>query len=152
MREIGPDMPFSILVATQVSNAARLLCRMDSGHGLVDRFQIAIPPAFRSFTEELADCQRLLQKSSLHSMNNIYEHVLSQHSDDITYYFEDDAQESLQFEHIQLINEALTNGKCTPQTKKCDIIPRLAVGLHVFEFITLALLGGNDVPPIPQLP
>ena len=153
VREIGPDTPFAILGATQVSNAARLLCRMDSGHGLVDRFLIAIPPAFRPLPEEVADCQRLLQESSLNSFNKIYEHVISLHHDDITYYFEDDAQESLKalhLEHIQLINEALTNGECTPQTKKCDIIPRLAVSLHVFEKIALALLAGNDVPPIPQ--
>ena len=35
-REIPPNVPFSILSSTQVPYAARLLCCMDQGHGLLD--------------------------------------------------------------------------------------------------------------------
>ena len=153
VREIAADTPFGILGSTQVSKAAHLLCRMDNGHGLVDRFLLAIPPAFRPLPEEEKECNRILQEGHLNSIGSIYEHILNLHNDDITYYFEDDADdilEKLQYEHIQQINEALQNGDCTPQTKKCDIIPRLAVGIHVFQHVTKALLAGNEVQPVPQ--
>lgn len=153
IREIGPDTPFSILGATQVSNAARLICRMNNGHGLVERFLVAIPPAFRPLLEEEAKCQRQLQECNINSIARIYEQVATLHNDDVTYYSEDEAEEclrGLKYEHIQQINEALKNGKCTPQTKKCDIIPRLAVGIHVLEQITVLLLAGNEVQPIAQ--
>ena len=153
IREIGPDTPFSILGAIQVSNAARLICRMNNGHGLVDRFLIAIPPAFRPLPEEEAEWQRQLQDCNVKSIARIYEQVATLHNDDVTYYFDDEAVEclkGLKYEHIQQINEALTNGEFTPQTKKCDIIPRLAVAIHVLEQITVPLLTGNEVQPIAQ--
>ena len=42
-RKIPPNVPFSILGSTQVPFAARLLCRMDQGHGLLDRFTYLRP-------------------------------------------------------------------------------------------------------------
>ena len=46
-RVIPANMPFSFLVSTQLLNVAKLIAKMDHGHGLVDRFVFAIPLAFR---------------------------------------------------------------------------------------------------------
>ena len=55
LRKIPCNCPFSILWATQVVNMARITCRMDSGHGLVDIFLFCIPPAFRPIPQEQKD-------------------------------------------------------------------------------------------------
>lgn len=46
-RVIPPNTPFSILGSTQLLNVAKLIAKMDHGHGMVDRFPFAIPLAFR---------------------------------------------------------------------------------------------------------
>ena len=153
VREIGPYTPFGLLGATQVSNAARLLGRMDSGHGLVDRILMAIPPAFRPLPEEEAECRQRLMESNFNCISSIYRQVINLHEDDTTYYFEDEAEQAIKainYEHIMQINEALKNGECTPQSKKSDLIPRVAVGIHVLEHVTVTLLNGDQVQPIPQ--
>ena len=42
-REIAADTPFSILIGTQVGNAAKLVTRMQTGNGLIDRFIVTLP-------------------------------------------------------------------------------------------------------------
>ena len=153
VREIGPDTPFCIFGATQVSNAARLLSRMDNGHGLIDRFLFSIPPGFRPLPEE--------QEESLHALNNlhirgiaqIYEKVLNLHPVENTsvYYLDEDAERMLKdmtHEHIVEINQALTDGEVTPHTKKCDIIPRIAVAMHILEAVTKALLQDREIESV----
>ena len=46
-RQIGCNVPFSIVGATQVPFAARLIARMDQGHGLLDRFLFIFPTCLR---------------------------------------------------------------------------------------------------------
>ena len=45
-RVIPQNTPFSILGSTQLQNAAKLIAKMDHGHGLVDRMLIATPTAY----------------------------------------------------------------------------------------------------------
>eukprot|EP00112_Aurelia_sp_Birch-Aquarium-sp1_P007370 Seg1802.1 transcript_id=Seg1802.1/GoldUCD/mRNA.D3Y31 product="hypothetical protein" protein_id=Seg1802.1/GoldUCD/D3Y31 len=126
---------------------------MDSGHGLVDRILMAIPPAFRPLPEEEAECRQWLMEANFNCISSIYRHVISLHENDTTYYFEDQAEQAIKainYEHIIQINEALKNGECTPQSKKSDLIPRVAVGIHVLQHIAVALLNGDAVQPIPQ--
>lgn len=42
-RVIPPNTPFCLLGSTQLVNAAKLIARMDQGHGLVDRILVATP-------------------------------------------------------------------------------------------------------------
>ena len=46
-RVIPPNTPVSILGSTQLLKAAKLVAKMDHGHGLVDRMLIATPLAYR---------------------------------------------------------------------------------------------------------
>ena len=45
-RVIPPNTPFCLLGSTQLVNAAKLIARMDQGHGLVDRILLATPLPF----------------------------------------------------------------------------------------------------------
>ena len=71
IREIGPDAPFAILGATQVSNAAKLLCHMNNGHGRVDRFLFSFPPGFRSLPEEQEEALRVTETYAINSIGEI---------------------------------------------------------------------------------
>ena len=51
-REIPAIVPFSTIGSTQVPYAARLICRMDQGHGLLDRFLFLFPVCLRPSTAE----------------------------------------------------------------------------------------------------
>lgn len=53
-REIEANTAFSILGhgATQIQNAEMLIYKMDKGHGLLDRFIISVPRAFKPTPEE----------------------------------------------------------------------------------------------------
>ena len=53
-------------------------------------------------------------------------------------------------EHIVEINQALTDGEVTPHTKKCDIIPRIAVAMHILESVTKALLQDREIESVQQ--
>ena len=52
-REIPPNTPFCLLGSTQLVNTAKLIARIDQGHGLVDRILFAIPLAFRPTLTEM---------------------------------------------------------------------------------------------------
>ena len=52
-RVIPQNTPFSILGSTQLQNAAKLIAKMDHGHGLVDRMLIATPLAYRPTLSEM---------------------------------------------------------------------------------------------------
>lgn len=59
-RVILANTPFSILGSTQLVNAAKLIARMDQGHGLVDRLLIATPLAFRPTLTEVDAARKQL--------------------------------------------------------------------------------------------
>ena len=52
-RVIPANTPFCILGSTQLLNVAKLIAKMDHGHGLVDRFLFALPLAFRPTLTEM---------------------------------------------------------------------------------------------------
>ena len=55
--EIPPNVPFSILGSAQVHYAARLLCHMDQGHGLLDRFMLLFPMCLCPTTPETEEAR-----------------------------------------------------------------------------------------------
>ena len=66
-REISSNVPFCIVGSTQVPFAARLVCRMDQGHGLLDRFLVWFPVCFRPSPKETEDARKALQSNPLQS-------------------------------------------------------------------------------------
>jgi hypothetical protein len=54
-----------------------------------------------------------------------------------------DHLDAIEEDFIKELNESLLTGEVTPKSKKCDIIQRLAVCLHVFNHVTSSLLKGR---------
>ena len=52
-RVIAPNTPFCILGSTQLVNAAKLIAKMDQGHGLIHQILIATPLAYRPTLTEM---------------------------------------------------------------------------------------------------
>lgn len=62
---IDKNTPFCILGSTQLTNAAKLIAKMDQGHGLVDRLLIATPLALRPLQRWRLPKTNSAQKSSV---------------------------------------------------------------------------------------
>ena len=154
-REIPANVPFSILGCTQVPYAARLLCRMDQGHGLLDRFMFLFPLCLRPSTADTDAARTWLLREDLHlkQVSEIFIEMFDAHnSAPVSHYtFTEEALQtltSLKDDFIRDVNDAIQNGNVPPKSKKIDLLQRVATSLHVFNFITNALLQGRK-PPAP---
>lgn len=65
-------MPFSIVGATQVPFAVRLIVRMDQGHGLLDRFLFLFPPCYQPSVEDTDTSIMWLESQNVDSLTNIF--------------------------------------------------------------------------------
>ena len=155
-REIPANVPFSILGCTQVPYAARLLCRMDQGHGLLDScFMFLFPLCLRPSTADTDAARTWLLREDLHlkQVSEIFIEMFDAHnSAPVSHYtFTEEALQtltSLKDDFIRDVNDAIQNGNVPPKSKKIDLLQRVATSLHVFNFITDALLQGRK-PPAP---
>ena len=61
-RLVSPNVAFSILGSTQLLNAAKLIAKIDHGHGLVDRILFATPQFFAKVGLNAADAVQGLRE------------------------------------------------------------------------------------------
>lgn len=73
-RVIPPNTPFCLLGSTQLVNAAKLIARMDQGHGLVDRILLATPLAFRPTLTEMEAAADQLSTEVVSDFSELFEH------------------------------------------------------------------------------
>ena len=69
------------------------------------------------------------------------------------YTFSEDALQnltSLEDDFIREVNDAIQNGNVPPKSKKIDLLQRVAISLHVFNFVTDELLQGWKQPTVPM--
>ena len=153
-REIGCNVPFSIAGATQVPFAARLIARMDQGHGLLDRFLFIFPTCLRPSLQDTEEALSWLDSQPLKSLTDVFLEMFEYHGQrKVVYKFTDSAQSllnDLQSQEIHDINEAIKEGNPPPKCKKMDLIKRLAGSLHIFNHIASKLLEGIQPGPPPQ--
>lgn len=149
-REIPANIPFSILGSTQVPYAARLLCRMDQGHGLLDRFMFLFPFCLRPTTTETKEARTWFESEevSLKHISDIFLEMHDAHDTQISshYTFSEDAQQRLtahKDDFIQEVNDAIREGNVPPKSKKVDLLQRVSSALHVFNFIAEELIAGR---------
>lgn len=154
-REIPPNVPFSILGSTQVPYAARLLCRMDQGHGLLDRFTFIFPVCLRPSTAETETARTWLNSAEV-SLKQLSDIFIEMHDALTTapasFIFSPVAAQtltSLKDDFIKDINQAIQDGSVPPKSKKIDVLQRIAASLHVFNHVTDALIQGQkpSAPP-----
>lgn len=76
-REIGCNVPFSI--ATQVLFAARLIPRMDQGHGLLDQLLFIFPTCLRPSLQDTEDALSWLESQLLKSLTDVFLKMFEYH-------------------------------------------------------------------------
>lgn len=143
-RVIPPNTPFSILGSTQLLNAAKLIAKMDHGHGLIDRILIATPLAYRPTLTEMETAAEHLITEVVDSFEECFK-TIHDNFDKIHFSFCEDAILLLR-DNIDLfvaeVNKAIREGKVPPKSKMPELIPRIATALHVFNHTMNELLAG----------
>ena len=79
-RDIAADSAFSMFGATQMLNMARLLVRLDCGHGLLDRMLIFVPQVLRPLPDEQADAVTYMNQQRMTNFFQLYDTLLNMHS------------------------------------------------------------------------
>ena len=154
-REIDANTPLSILGGcTQMPNAAKLVARMDKGQGLVDRFLISVPYARCPKSTEIEESIAFLSTEFFDDFEVIYRMVVEFHKDNaVNYKFQDDAEQVLKNERDDFSgdrNDAISDGETpSPESKKLDLLPRLAAALHVLIDTMECALAGHEQAEIP---
>jgi len=149
-REIASNTPFSILGATQVPFAARLVTLLDQGHGLIDRFLITFPKCLRPSPQETNQAVEALKESSLSNCEDIFIEIARLHTSRSSYTLTQEANDTvngLNEEFIAEVNEAITEGRTPPKTKKIDVILRVPAVLHIFNHVASQLLEHTQPTP-----
>ena len=143
-RVIPPNTPFCLLGSTQLVNAAKLIARMDQGHGLVDRILLATPLAFRPTLTEMEAATDQLSTEVVSDFSELFENI-NGIDKSIEFVFDDEGKELLREkmdEFVAEVNEAIRDGKVPPKSKTPELIPRIACALHVFNHAMEELLAG----------
>lgn len=136
-RVIDKDAPFCLLGSTQLTNAAKLVAKMDQGHGLIDRFLIATPMAMRPTLTEMENAKEQISTEVVQDFNEYFLRVSS--IDDQTKYSFDANGKALLREtltdFINNYNQDIKDGYMPPKSKAPEIIPRIATALHVLNHV-----------------
>lgn len=142
-RVIPANTPFSILGSTQLLNVAKLIAKMDHGHGLVDRFLFAIPLAFRPTLTEMETAANHLSTEVIEDFHENFKNIHD--NGQLQFTFEPNAQQLLRDnidQFVAEVNEAIREGKVPPKSKMPELVPRVAAALHVFNHTMTELLAG----------
>jgi hypothetical protein len=144
-REIPANVPFGILGTTQMPYAARLVSRLDQGHGLLDRFLLCAPLCLRPSPEETREAKQKVDEMSVKGFSDIFWEMREEHLAKRIYSFNQSASKllmTLEAEFIEGLNTAVKEGVPGPKSKKVDLLKRLAVSIHVFNHIASRLIRG----------
>lgn len=91
-RVIPPNTPFCILGSTQLFNAAKLIARMDHGHGLVDRILLATPLAFRPTLTEMETASDQIATEVVSDFCEVFFNI-NEIEDNVEFAFDDQGKE-----------------------------------------------------------
>lgn len=151
-RVIAPNTPFRILGSTQIFSAAKLITKMDHGHGLVDRILFTIPLAFRPTLCEMECAQGQLSTEVVHDFYECFANI-KETTQQLRFHFSDEPQQII-WEHndqfVAEVNEAIREGKVPPKSNRPELVPRIAATLHVFNHMMTELLAGVPATAPPR--
>ena len=134
----------------QVPFAARLVPLMDQGHGLIDRFLISFPKCLRPSPQQTNHAVETLKEGARSSCEDIFTRL---HTSRTSYTLTQEANDTvnrLNEEFIAEVNEAITEGRTPPKTKKIDIILRVAASLYIFNHVASQLLDQTQPTPLTE--
>ena len=135
-RVIPPNIPFSILGSTQLLNAAKLVAKMDHGHGLVDRMLIATPLAYRPMLSEMETAADQLSTEVVDNFEEYFANI-NDTVEHLHFTFAEDAKLLLREtidDFVAEVNTAIQQGQVPKKSKMPELIPRVATALHVFNY------------------
>ena len=143
-RVIPPNTPFCLLGSTQLVNAAKLIARMDQGHGLVDRILLATPLAFHPTLTEMEAATDQLDTEVVSDFSELLENI-NGIDENVEFVFDHEGKELLREKMDQFVaevNEAIRDGKVLPKSETPELSSRIACALHVFNHAMEHLLAG----------
>ena len=135
-RVIPPNIPFSILGSTQLLNAAKLVAKMDHGHGLVDRMLIATPLAYRPMLPEMETAADQLSTEVVDNFEEYFANI-NDTVEHLHFTFAEDAKLLLREtidDFVAEVNTAIQQGQVLPKSKMPELIPRVATAFPVFNY------------------
>ena len=120
-RIIQANTPFSILGSTQLLNAAKLIAKMDHGHGLVDRMLFATPLAFRPTLTEMESATRQLSTEVVDNFNECFENI-NETTQQLRFYFSQQAQQLRETtdQFVADLNDTIKEGKVPPKSPRAS--------------------------------
>ena len=130
--------------STQLISVAKMIARMDQGHGLVDRILFAIPLAFCPTVSEIETANDHLATVVVTDFQELYQNIndIDKHSE---YAFDEEGRPLLRekMDHFAAeVNKAIREGKVPPKSKTPELILRIACTLHMFNHAMNKLLAG----------
>ena len=135
----------------QLLNAAKLIAKMDQGHGLIDRILIATPLVFRPTLTEMEAAKGFLSTEVVNDFEQYFNTIHGLSKQQFQFSFCDDAKQVLHGTMDQFIadvNKAIQEGRVK---KIPELIPRVATALHVFNHSMVELLAGHTPMEPPRL-
>lgn len=126
-RGIPANTPFSILGSPQLLKVAKIITKMDHGHGLVDRFLFAIPLVFRPTLTEMDMAANHLSTKVIEDFDESFKniHINGQ----LQFTFESNAQQLLRDNIDQFVaefNEAIRDSRVPSKSKMQELVPRVS--------------------------
>ena len=94
-REIPGNIPFGILGTTQMPFAARLISRLDQGHGLLHRFLFCVPSCLRPSPEETKSASREVEVCPCTALVRFFWAIREEHLTKRVYTFTESASDML---------------------------------------------------------
>ena len=140
-RVIPSNTPFCLLGSMQLVNAAKLIARMDQGHGLVYRILLATPLALRPTLTQMDNATDQLSTEVVSDYTELFKNINGV-DENVEFVFDDEGKELLREKMDQFVaevNEAIREGKVPPKSKTPELIPRVACALHVFNHAMTAV-------------
>ena len=128
---------------------------MDQGHGLVDRLLISTPMAMRPTLTEMEEAKAYISNEVVQDYDEYFTRV-SDVDKDTKFSFDANGKTLLRdtmTDFINSYNQDIKEGYAPPKSKSPEIIPRIAVTLHVLNHIMEeVLLGQTPTDPPTTIP
>lgn len=144
-RDIPQDRAFCILGAIQPAPLAALLTSLDTGNGFIERLLLNFPDCIRPTPKATKSAREAL--ANLPTLSQVLDTVAQLHSNGHEYVFDERAEEevdSINEAYIDQINAAVRDGVTPPQTKKLDLVVRVAPVIHVLSHVIGNMLNNVD--------
>lgn len=145
-RIIDANTPFCLLGSTQLTNAAKMIAKMDHGHGLLDRILFATPLAYRPTLSEMETAASQVNTEPISDFNELCD-IIAQYDNDDTYKFDANGKVLLREtidNFTKDVNDDLTAGRVPQKSKMPELVPRVATSLHVLNHALEEMLSGVE--------